>query len=113
MSTTKLKSVDVVVVGSGVVGSIMSMELASAGMSDPRLLSGKISEVLLATASGLVAGSDHAVHIHLGSCESQGAVKYSLNDLVASLTGAAETNDGAPCGLKTVSCVPVGRTLHV
>jgi choline dehydrogenase-like flavoprotein len=30
MSTTKLKSVDVVVVGSGVVGSIMSMELASA-----------------------------------------------------------------------------------
>jgi hypothetical protein len=23
------------------------------------------------TASGLVAGSDHAVHIHLGSCDSQ------------------------------------------
>ncbi len=33
MSNTKLKSVDVVVVGSGVVGSIMSMELASARMS--------------------------------------------------------------------------------
>ena len=33
MSATKLKQVDVVVVGSGVVGSIMSMELASAGMS--------------------------------------------------------------------------------
>jgi gluconate 2-dehydrogenase alpha chain len=33
MSNTKLKSVDVVVVGSGVVGSIMSMELASAGLS--------------------------------------------------------------------------------
>ncbi len=33
MSATKLKPVDVVVVGSGVVGSIMSMELASAGMS--------------------------------------------------------------------------------
>ncbi|MCW2564658.1 MAG: hypothetical protein JWQ31_3218 [Mycobacterium sp.] len=44
-----------------------------------------------ATASGLVAGSDHAVHIHLGSCDSQGAVKYPLNDLVASPTGAAET----------------------
>ena len=28
-----------------------------------------------ATASGLVAGSAHAVHIHLGSCASQGAVK--------------------------------------
>jgi Cu/Zn superoxide dismutase len=44
-----------------------------------------------ATASGLVAASDHAVHIHLGSCESQGAVKYPLNDLVASPAGTAET----------------------
>lgn len=44
-----------------------------------------------ATASGLVAGSDHAEHIHLGSCDAQGAVKYPLNDLVASPTGAAET----------------------
>ena len=33
MTTTKMKPVDVVVVGSGVVGSIMSMELASAGLS--------------------------------------------------------------------------------
>jgi Cu/Zn superoxide dismutase len=44
-----------------------------------------------ATASDLVAGSAHAVHIHLGSCDSQGAVKYPLNDLVASSTGSAET----------------------
>jgi hypothetical protein len=44
-----------------------------------------------ATASRLVAASDHAVHIHLGSCESQGAVKYPLNDLVASPAGTAET----------------------
>ncbi len=43
------------------------------------------------TASGLVAGSGHAEHIHLGSCDSQGAVKYPLNDLVASPTGSAET----------------------
>jgi hypothetical protein len=43
------------------------------------------------TASGLVAGSEHAVHIHLGSCGSQGVVKYPLDDLVASPTGAAET----------------------
>jgi hypothetical protein len=44
-----------------------------------------------ASASGLVAGSDHAVHIHVGSCASQGAVKYPLDDLVASPTGSAET----------------------
>jgi gluconate 2-dehydrogenase alpha chain len=41
MSTTKLKSVDVVVVGSGVVGSIMSMELASAGLGVVCLERGK------------------------------------------------------------------------
>jgi len=46
---------------------------------------------VVATASGLVAGSAHAEHIHLGSCDSQGAVKYPLNDLVASPTGTAET----------------------
>jgi hypothetical protein len=44
-----------------------------------------------ATASGLVPGSDHAEHIHLGSCDAQGAVQYPLNDLVASPTGTAET----------------------
>jgi gluconate 2-dehydrogenase subunit 3-like protein/FAD binding domain-containing protein len=41
MSATNLKSVDVVVVGSGVVGSIMSMELASAGLSVVCLERGK------------------------------------------------------------------------
>ncbi len=41
MSATKMKPVDVVVVGSGVVGSIMSMELASAGMTVVCLERGK------------------------------------------------------------------------
>ena len=45
MSNTKLKSVDVVVVGSGVVGSIMSMELASAGLSVVCLERGKQFDV--------------------------------------------------------------------
>ncbi len=42
------------------------------------------------TATGLVGDSDHAAHIHLGSCDSQGAVKYPLNDLKASPDGTAE-----------------------
>jgi Cu/Zn superoxide dismutase len=42
-------------------------------------------------ATGLVAGSAHAAHIHTGSCDSQGGVKYHLNDLVASSSGVAET----------------------
>src|SRR5919199_839085 len=33
MAATKMKPVEVVVVGSGVVGSIMSMELANAGLN--------------------------------------------------------------------------------
>jgi Cu/Zn superoxide dismutase len=44
-----------------------------------------------ARATGLVAGSTHAVHIHSGSCDSQGGVKYPLNDLVAKSDGVAET----------------------
>jgi hypothetical protein len=44
-----------------------------------------------ARATGLVAGSAHAVHIHSGSCDSQGDVKYHLNDLVAKSDGVAET----------------------
>jgi hypothetical protein len=45
-----------------------------------------------ATASGLAPSSSHAIHIHLGSCDSQGAVKYPLNDLVASPDGKAEAS---------------------
>jgi Cu/Zn superoxide dismutase len=49
-----------------------------------------------ARATGLVAGSAHAVHIHSGSCDSQGAVKYHLNDLVATSDGVAETTTVVP-----------------
>ncbi len=41
-------------------------------------------------ATGLVAGSAHAIHIHSGSCDSQGPVKYHLNDLVAGQDGVAD-----------------------
>ena len=38
------------------------------------------------SASGITPGP-HAAHIHLGSCQRQGAVKYMLKDLVASRRG--------------------------
>jgi hypothetical protein len=38
------------------------------------------------TASGVTPGP-HAAHIHLGSCQSQGPVKYMLRDLIASRRG--------------------------
>lgn len=48
------------------------------------------------TANGLAAGSDHAEHIHLGSCGAQGAVHFPLNDLVASADGTAEATTVIP-----------------
>jgi len=47
-------------------------------------------------ATGLVGGSAHAVHIHSGLCDSQGEVKYPLNDLVAGNDGVAETTTVIP-----------------
>jgi hypothetical protein len=41
---------------------------------------------VVVTASGVTPGP-HAAHIHLGSCQNQGPVKYMLNDLVASRHG--------------------------
>ena len=41
---------------------------------------------VIVSASGVTPGP-HAAHIHLGSCQSQGPVKYMLRDLVASRRG--------------------------
>jgi CHRD domain len=38
------------------------------------------------TASGVTPGN-HAAHIHLGSCQSQGAVQYMLMDFTADTAG--------------------------
>ena len=44
MTTTKMKHVDAVVVGSGVVGSIICMELANAGLNVVCLERGRMSD---------------------------------------------------------------------
>jgi Cu/Zn superoxide dismutase len=58
--------------------------------------SGAKTLTVAARATGLVAGSAHAVHIHSGFCDSQGEVKYHLNDLVAGPDGVAETTTVIP-----------------
>ena len=40
-----------------------------------------------AQASGLAPFSQHAAHIHLGSCAAQGPVRYMLPDLIANAAG--------------------------
>ena len=52
------------------------------------MLSGTSLTVKL-TLSGLEPNSMHAVHIHAGSCESQGPVVYPLNTVVADSSGNA------------------------
>jgi CHRD domain len=41
--------------------------------------------------SGMVAGSKHAAHIHIGSCVNQGGVAVPLPDVVASTDGAGSS----------------------
>ena len=41
------------------------------------------------TAEGLPPSSTHAAHIHLGSCQAQGTVRYPLNPVTAGADGSA------------------------
>jgi hypothetical protein len=53
------------------------------------------------TASGLTPGA-HAAHIHLGSCQSQGAVKYMLADFVADAGGNIVNQTRVVTGVSSV-----------
>ncbi len=39
-------------------------------------------------ATGLPPNTSHAAHVHLGSCASQGSIKYDLKDIVVGSTGS-------------------------
>jgi len=52
-------------------------------------ISGKTLTVKL-TMSGLQPHSSHAAHIHAGTCASQGAVVYNLQNVVANASGNAD-----------------------
>ncbi len=46
--------------------------------------------------SGLEGGSSHVSHIHIGSCQSPGGIKFALNQVLADGTGAADTRTQVP-----------------
>lgn len=54
------------------------------------------------TLSGLEPNSSHAAHIHTGSCESQGAVMYPLNNITADASG----NASSTTVINNVSSIP-------
>ena len=58
-------------------------------------LSGNTLTVTL-MLSGLEPNSSHAAHIHLGSCESQGPVKYPLKTVTADASGKATVTTVIP-----------------
>jgi CHRD domain len=70
-------------------------------------LSGKTLTVKL-TLSGLQPKSSHAAHIHAGSCASQGAVIYPLQNVVADASG----NANETTTIHNVSSIP-GRNWYV
>src|SRR6266853_5085953 len=75
----------------GLLGTVIGMMgafavLASAGMTDPRALSGKISEVLLATASGLFIAIPAFVAYYVFRNMSQASIVYA-DDIVNTLVG--------------------------
>jgi hypothetical protein len=62
-------------------------------------------------ASGLTPNSTHAVHIHNGSCQAQGAVRYGLPDLRADAQGNAALS--ATVGNVTDAPPPGGWYINV
>jgi hypothetical protein len=56
------------------------------------------------TLSGLVPNSTHMAHIHSGSCEAQGKVKYPLNPIVADADG----NGTSTTTVDQVTSIPGG-----
>jgi hypothetical protein len=48
------------------------------------------------TMSGLASNSTHMAHVHKGSCEAQGPVLYSLNPVVADVSGKGTSTTVVP-----------------
>jgi hypothetical protein len=46
--------------------------------------------------TGLEGGSSHVSHVHVGSCQSPGGIKFALNQVLADGTGAADTRTQLP-----------------
>jgi CHRD domain len=73
---------------------------SASGTAKLSLSGGTLTVDLMLT--GLQPGTSHAAHIHTGSCESQGAVVYPLNNVVANSSG----NYTGTTTIKNVSSIP-------
>lgn len=69
------------------LGATPSANQSVSGSAQLSIVSGQL--VVKLTLSGLAPNSTHIAHIHSGSCEAQGAVKYPLTAIVADASGHA------------------------
>ena len=51
-------------------------------------------DLLLIT--GLQGGTSHVSHIHIGSCQKPGGIKFALNQVIADSTGVADAKTQVP-----------------
>jgi hypothetical protein len=73
-------------------GALSSGEASKVtGSSEIAVLGDGTTKVML-MLSGMVAGSKHAAHIHVGSCVNQGGVAVPLPDVVAGADGAGSSS---------------------
>lgn len=76
---------------------------SASGTADLSLSGGSLTVVL--TVHGLAPSTAHIAHIHSGSCESQGAVVYPLQQLPADANGDATSTTT----IANVSSIPAGQ----
>jgi hypothetical protein len=76
---------------------------SATGAADLSLSGGSLTVVL--TVHGLAPSTAHIAHIHSGSCESQGAVVYPLDQLPANANGDATSTTT----IANVSSIPAGQ----
>jgi hypothetical protein len=79
-----------------------SPDQTASGTANLKVVGGDLTVAVDVT--GLRPSSSHAMHIHMGSCESQGAVVHGLPPLVADATGKATLTTT----VKGVATIPVG-----
>lgn len=64
-----------------------SVDETATGTATLTIVNGGLQVVI--TATELAPNGSHAAHVHTGSCESQGAVLYPLNSVIADTAGKA------------------------
>jgi hypothetical protein len=83
---------------SGAPPQVFAIKDVTGGKATGKILVTKGSGVFTVELqiTGLQAGSSHVSHIHTGSCQNPGGIRFALNQVIADGTGAADTRTQVP-----------------